>query len=419
MTEKLIIKQFAGIESLEIEVKRFTVLIGSQASGKSICAKLLYYFKNMIWESLYAIDDSPLSKKNIDLKHKVSFQDCFPPISWGDNHFLIRYEYKDFYIEVSRLKTNPYDVSLKYAETYWQTVKSIRNMMKTPQSISSPEQLEKFQKTRDSKIIQYISQRLGSKAIYSQIFIPAGRSFFALLQQNIFFFLNKKDELDPFMISFGSLYQSVKRSFLRSSLGAGERQVKLKAIMEQIVDGEYFEFKGDDFIKMKDGRLVPLSSSSSGQQETLPLMMILSTLAHTSSLNNGRTVYIEEPEAHIFPTAQRKLIELIAVVFNSQREDMQFFITTHSPYILTCLNNLFLAGELYRKASKKTEIKKLEKIIPKEFTLLSEDFAVYSLSHNGAKNIFSEETGLIDTNIIDDVSNEMSIEFGQLLDLVG
>ena len=48
--EKIEIKNFVGIKDITLEVKQINILIGSQASGKSIIAKLLFYFKNFIFE---------------------------------------------------------------------------------------------------------------------------------------------------------------------------------------------------------------------------------------------------------------------------------------------------------------------------------------------------------------------------------
>ncbi len=43
---------------------------------------------------------------------------------------------------------------------------------------------------------------------------------------------------------------------------------------------------------------------------------MLAALPFLASPRSGQTVYIEEPEAHLFPSAQRSVIELIATVFN-------------------------------------------------------------------------------------------------------
>jgi len=43
--EFLEIKNFLLIKEAKFEVKRFNVIIGSQTSGKSVVAKVLYFFK--------------------------------------------------------------------------------------------------------------------------------------------------------------------------------------------------------------------------------------------------------------------------------------------------------------------------------------------------------------------------------------
>ncbi|WP_029033397.1 ATP-binding protein [Salinimicrobium terrae] len=72
------------------------------------------------------------------------------------------------------------------------------------------------------------------------------------------------------------------------------------------MNGTYLREKEKDFILHKDNRKVNLSNASSGQQETLPLVTVLKVLNYSSFFNGGATLYIEEPEAHLFPTAQMK-----------------------------------------------------------------------------------------------------------------
>ncbi len=45
--QKIIIKNFRQIEYAEIEIKKITLLIGEQASGKSTIAKLIYFFQRL------------------------------------------------------------------------------------------------------------------------------------------------------------------------------------------------------------------------------------------------------------------------------------------------------------------------------------------------------------------------------------
>ena len=51
MAEKFIVKNFVGIKELEIDVKRINILIGPQASGKSVCAKLFFTLKTLSGKS--------------------------------------------------------------------------------------------------------------------------------------------------------------------------------------------------------------------------------------------------------------------------------------------------------------------------------------------------------------------------------
>ena len=46
--QKLVIKrQFMGVKPCEIELNRFLLLIGEQASGKSTIAKLIFFFQTL------------------------------------------------------------------------------------------------------------------------------------------------------------------------------------------------------------------------------------------------------------------------------------------------------------------------------------------------------------------------------------
>ena len=130
----------------------------------------------------------------------------------------------------------------------------------------------------------------------------------------------------------------------------------------------------------------------------------------------GDSIYIEEPEAHIFPATQRSIVELIATVYNARKNSLQFILTTHSPYILTSFNNLLQAGMLAADADEE-KVKAIEKLVPKSRFIQPEEIAVYSVADGYCKSIMDESTGLIDANIIDEVSNELAVQFDELLDL--
>lgn len=427
MLEKLIVKKFAGIEDLELEVKKINILIGPQASGKSICAKLLCYFKNFVWQILSTVEQNQ-TKRDLDKSYSRLFEECFPKEYWGKEVFFIRYEILDIFIEITRISKGRDKLSFTYSDFYKKELDRLRkefNKVKSPNEITIDKTSHKIliPNLKDYFSIRYrwmdrLEKFICREASFQQIFIPAGRSFFAILQRNIFSFLSSSNELDPFLKQFGSTYENMKNSSVSQIRNRTDKiDHEIDSLMEKALCGKYIYDKGEDFLESEDGRRIGIANSSSGQQETLPLAIILTTLPFITATPMGKTVYIEEPEAHLFPSAQRNIVELIAAVFNYHEENcFQFFITTHSPYILTAINNLLQAGLIYRNSDQKI-IDELEKIVPRYKALMTEDLAAYEVAKGRCKNIICSETGLIDARAIDAVSDELAIEFDNLLNL--
>ena len=429
MAEKLIVRNFAGIKDLEIEIKRINILIGPQASGKSVCAKLLFYFKNFVWE-IFSVVDNEQTKRNLDSNYSKRFEEYFPPDCWGKQDFFIRYEISNVFIEVSRKQDTKGRISLSYSDFFKKELADLRNLLKKAREESS-EITFSFNilnssffgnKILKDRLVESLGRSIGREAAFNQLFIPAGRSFFANLQSNIFSFLSSNNTLDPFLRSFGSTYEGIKNLRIQYKIDPEDKYTQdileeINRLIEQSLCGKHIQEKGKDFLEVADGRRISIANSSSGQQETLPLTIMLAALPVLAYPPAGQTVYIEEPEAHLFPSAQRNIVELIATVFNFRKEQLQFFITTHSPYVLTALNNLLQAGLLYEESSEDIQ-HQLEKIVSRYKSLDVDDLSAYVLSDGKCNSIVCPDTGLIDARVIDSVSDELAIEFDQLLNLV-
>jgi predicted ATPase len=131
---------------------------------------------------------------------------------------------------------------------------------------------------------------------------------------------------------------------------------------------------------------------------------------------------IEEPEAHLYPLAQKKIIELISLIVNSTQS--QVIITTHSPYILNILNNLLMYSIVIKNnpssidevtdhfGAQNLNSSKLEKIN----LSLSEvqGYALSNKSTNYCTTIIDNETGLIGGNFLDSVTEELNADFNFL-----
>ncbi|WP_099533928.1 AAA family ATPase [Limnothrix sp. PR1529] len=434
--EKLIIKNFAGLKSIEITINKINIIIGPQASGKSIVAKLLFYFRSFVGEIVKSgIKLEP--KQSLDKKLKNMFEEYFPPDAWGNALFEIQYSMQDKYIKISgdtTGKPNSYKIALSYSDFYKKLLDQSRFLTRKIRNSVSPNYYEMwFEAMVFNQIqIQSILKVQGSfseDSIFDQVFVPAGRSFFAVLKDNIFGVLSTDSQIDPFLIQFGQYYESIKRTAFDNStdiknkkrvwstgaVDPGQTSLfdDMHRLHDNILSGKYVRLKDEDYLKSKDGRMVRLSNSSSGQQEILPLILVLESLCFFSNGKMGTSTYIEEPEAHLFPRTQRDIISLIATVYNFQPGRLHFFITTHSPYVLTAFNNLIQAGIL----SKSGHHDQVLEVMPASQVLDPDDVAAYHVVDGHAHNIIDPETQLIDAQIIDSISEELAIQFDQLLDI--
>jgi predicted ATP-dependent endonuclease of OLD family len=408
--EQIKIENFAGIKSMEFDFKSINILIGPQGSGKSITVKLLFFFKHFITD-ITSLIYSGGDKKEFDNRQKTIFTNYFPKESWPKGDFLISYILDTSTIYV---KKNNNKLTIGYSENIKKAIsKAISIYAERKTNTDKNTSMASLFLNPTKEIEDYIGNQISTVATYEQFFIPAGRSFFANIQKNIFSFLNDNRSLDPFLIKFGSSYENLKRFYVNEINNKQDKD--FNEIASQILNSNYLREKDKDFLIHSDSRKVNLSNASSGQQETLPLIVILKALNEFNYLKDGATLYIEEPEAHLYPTAQKRIVQLLVRTFSNKKSNFQIIVTTHSPYILSSFNNLLQAGRL--AVLKPNRFEDIEKIIPKEEQIAPGLFCAYSLNNGEKKILIDEETQLISQTTLDSVSNEIADEFGNLLDI--
>lgn len=190
----------------------------------------------------------------------------------------------------------------------------------------------------------------------------------------------------------------------------------IKKNIDEILKGKYtIDNWGEKIIFNEEaGEYVYLSNASSGQQEAIRILQDI----FMNILDKIKVLRIlEEPEAHLFPVAQKQMIELLALMINTN-SDNQLVVTTHSPYVLTVFNNLLFAKRVVDKNTSTTA--EVNKIIPEKYWIDLNDFSAYSLGNNSGdycELIVDTSTQLIEQNYLDDVSDMLGADFNALYNI--
>ncbi|QTA85420.1 AAA family ATPase [Desulfonema magnum] len=236
------------------------------------------------------------------------------------------------------------------------------------------------------------------------VFIPAGRAVYSLVSDAMFGLSLESVNIDPGILLFGRTIETMK------SDDPFEKDPHLRALSNDILKGK-FRFSGNENrIYFSENRYVTMNNASSGQQEVFPVLLLL---AAAMASRKNHCITIEEPEAHLYPYAQHKLVEFITRVHNSPHASNTFVITTHSPYILTSFNNLLFAHQVAGISEKAG--KAVEAVVPEPNRVNPEDFSAYYVEDGKVRSVFDE--GLISDNEIDDASEDIAEVFDQLIDI--
>src|SRR5690606_38465608 len=158
------------------------------------------------------------------------------------------------------------------------------------------------------------------------IYIPAERVFFSMISQSIFGLINSNISLPKWLIDFGARFEKSRSA--------------MKQLSIDFLQATYEYADGMDYIELPQATKIKLSQASSGLQSVIPLLLIIQANTETGQVPEGLFV-IEEPELNLYPSSQKDLIEFIIKRINGSGDNL--IITTHSPYLLTTIDNLIQA----------------------------------------------------------------------------
>ncbi|RWK34274.1 ATP-binding protein [Mesorhizobium sp.] len=429
------ISEFSCLREATFTLAPVNVIIGPQGSGKSVTTKLLYFFADVLSSFLTSAERGDTLEQ---YKAQIAKQFClwFPPPAWGPGRFNIGYAAGQFSARVLRRRSRgrlTEEVAVTFSDWFgevyhWTSSLYERSRENDDLSIETPGEvtrnIDRIFRVRDA-VSQRISKDLGENYIAQQTFIPAGRAFFTSIGRLVAG-IEQAGSLDPVTIKFARLFANLRdRGSLRSRTVLGrlgdDFLRKRSAFMNKLFGGE-IKFENDaEFVETADGRKIPFSSLSSGQQELLPMWSLMDYFNERDALRvmsarrpqiyPRELIYIEEPEAHLFPSAQSFLMEFLIGSLVSSRNGRSLIITTHSPYIMSKLNVFLKAGQLSRRKKRNQDI---NEIVPRECWLTDKQLSAVAIENGRLRNLIDEDD-LIDGRYLDQVSEEISRDFSRLL----
>lgn len=127
---------------------------------------------------------------------------------------------------------------------------------------------------------------------------------------------------------------------------------------------------------------------------------------------------VEEPEQNLFPTSQWDMLKSL-LEFNSMGAHNQLVMTTHSPYVIAYLSLCIQAKSLWDKiGDRKDLLTEVEKIVPKHAFLKDDDSIFYQLKSDGSIARIAEYEGVpTDNNSLNESLRNANVDFDKLLEI--
>ena len=366
MSEILTIRNFGPIKDMSFEFKKINIFIGDQGTGKSTVAKVIVSIQNTYFRELFNLElRNDQNKETQFFVEYLKIVDIFSFIQVNTeifyDHPIFSFKYKESNVTITKKRESTFQDQIRYDLNY----------------------------------------------------IIAERSSITVLSNSLYALIETGTSLPRLFLRFGD-------KFLKS------RKAKTILDYDEIIGVKFLYKNENDFIELPSGKIIPFTESSSGIQSSITLLAVYDNMVSSDfsrenvSLSNDFLVpiIIEEPEISCFPYTQYKLLKHIVSNLSIKIHDKllyknQLIITTHSPYILTSINNLMYAFEVGKKEPEETN-----KIIDKKYWINPDDVSAYMLLTDGTcEDILDREEGLIKAEKIDGVTNTLNEQFSSMLNL--
>jgi len=384
-----------------LDIRKVTLFIGNQGSGKSTVAKLISVFS---WIEK-AIVKGQLKAKELKAYNRFLKQLSYQRIdNYIKNTTEIEYEGRAYRISYKR---NVFTAEKNEANGYLlpkiMYVPAERNFLG---AIDRPDKL----KNLPSPLFTFLDEYDHARNLYSKgIDLPIGDARFVYDSLNKIAHITN-DNFTLRLSEASSGFQStvpiyLVMKYLTESLGkANDPAVKPQSIEEQRkLAREIQRIINDPAI------------SEEVRQESLRQ---LSARYKPACLIN----IVEEPEQNLFPGSQRILLNSL-LEFTNNNEGNKLIITTHSPYLINFLSIAIQGSVLYESIKESKEVtvltKKLEDVIPVRALLKAKDVIIYQMDErSGTIAKLTDYEGIpSDSNFLNQQIHQSNVLFDTLLEI--
>ena len=350
------IHNFGPIKEANITVKKVTVFIGNQGSGKSTAAKLISTFA-WIEKFLYKYSTTikrPTEKIRSDFRKYLEYHRIENYLK-GDAKIIYYGDCCKIVYLYGRIHIKKNDCNFILPKiTYFPAE---RNFIST------------IKKSKDSGGFQLWSQALQEfKEIFQEaktnlkdnqtMDLPIEGTSIEYNQLNDILYVKGNDYKIPLSDS-ASGFQSVVPMYV-----VAEYLSKITETEQKMDDAEREQF-------IKQSTLILNNPRYTQEQKDILLSRLASGINIQSVFN-----IIEEPEQNLFPTSQRSMLFSL-LNFNNVSEHNSLIITTHSPYIVGNMTLAIKAAELYKKTSNNDIRQKIANIVPEMSSINANDVVIY------------------------------------------
>ncbi len=350
-----------------LDIKKITVFIGDQGSGKSTVAKLISTCKWL--EKAMNRGDINTEIHFAEFAEYLRYQGILnyfshnsSVIKYSGNAFIINYSYP--HLEVTNTFSERYDV---------------------PKIMYVPAERNLFGITDAGNLYRDFSNALfdfGSE--FKRINYELPKDTFINLPINSLQYGYDKSRGIPVIrgADFSvTLYESSSGLQSMAPLYVVTRDLSLITNKELINNKDNISI--NQLLKRNELLQKILSDTFLSESQRSSEVDKVWTKYHNSCFIN----IVEEPEQNLFPESQRHILNSL-LGFANKQEANELLMTTHSPYIINYLSIAIQGKHLLDKintSSKKEELlSRLNEIVPIEACVAAEDVAIYQFQNDGS-----------------------------------